>query len=255
MLNTKWITYWICVVVLLTTTPVCFAASPTFDTYQRVKNITAGDPSSGNTVTLGRPDDELHHLVFVYNTDNREHTYTVTALLPNWLTLDSGTTERRTDNGWEKTTGVDTGYVVHLRPFEHVYHRFTTHVARELPNENLILVTAVSVTDEGGSQKTSSTKIYVPYFDSTRALSKNYTKTDTTDEAAIKQALDEERAFMEAEFAKLIANETHPQNTPTSSTPEPVRTNQDLAYYVIIFGVLITLFTLYHLFHHDHRKK
>jgi hypothetical protein len=225
--------------------PFAAAQNSSFDTYQRVKNVTAEDSSAGSSITLGRPGDEIRHLVFVYNTDNREHTYTIKGTLPTLLTLDPSTTERRIDDAWKKSPEITKEITMRLHPFEHAYHRFTTHLANNLPNENLILITAISVTDDESQTETTSTKVYIPYFNPTKALSDNYQNVTKTDETKVKKALDEERKFMEAEFAKLITNENREQKSSPAIIDESTGKNQNWSYYLIFFGLIFTAILIY----------
>lgn len=199
-----------------------YATSTTFDAYQRVKNITAGDASVGSVYTLGQPGDELRYLVFVYNRENYERTYDLDITLPHYLTYTASSTEQRTDDGWRQTSDITNGYTVRLTPFTGAYVRYTARVATDFPNENQILTTISRVTETTHSEsRIATTKVYVPHF----APSATTTATETSDTDRTTTLLEEERKFMEAAFAELTSDATNVDVIP--ATPVASTTNTE----------------------------
>ena len=209
------------------TLSITLATTPTFTTYQRIKNITAHDPSLGATYTLGQSSNELHNLIALYNTDTLEHDYTITLTLPVYLTLTPKSTSHYTDNTWTPLPDLTSPTTLHLHPFELQYIRFTSTIAPSLPNENLILTIGATIIDDSDQGQTTSTKVYIPNFQAAKSLDSTFDTLSPADQEQVKQLLNEEKTIMENAFTSLINNNDNTQQpaidiqTPPDPTAAP----------------------------------
>lgn len=195
---------------VLVCSSLAFAVSDStkFETYQRVKNITANDDPAGSAYTLGSPSNELRHLVVIHNTDNYEHDYDVSVELPPFLELRERSTQIYR-NDWHQSANITHGISVRLVPFETVYIRFTTHISKKFPNENQILTTLSRVTADTRHEKLATTKIYVPNFTSRKALPIEQ-ELSAREQERVRKLLEEEKHYMEDQFKKLVESRSKP---------------------------------------------
>ena len=213
-----------------------------FDSYQRIKNITRKDPSVGVIYTMGQPSDTIKHLIFVYNQNNYERDYQITVTLPRYLELIPYTTNEYIE-GWKSRSDINEDFQIHLRPFESRYYRFSTKLSGKFPNENAILTTMVEIKEDSGQALTSTTKVYVPNYQTSEELSEDYRGLNAKEQERIKKLLEEEKQLMEEQFLRLMENNP----VETGEWPEedqPAKEGSNLWIYLITLIILsISIYT------------
>jgi len=220
-----------------------------FELVTRVKNITAGDNASGAIYTMAQAGDEMRNLAIITNRENYERDYTVTFNLPDSLIYQEGSLEKN-QGSWQPANNILSGSKIHLMPNETVFLRFTSKVANDLQNENLILGVETSVTDNQNVQMGSVTKIYIPNFNAEQDL--NIEGITDEEKAELKKIYEEEKSEIEQTFEKERAGDEEANTTDTES--EMVLPTDVVNMFNLYIGAVIASIILVYLIYKYVRK-
>ena len=195
-----------------TTSTSVFAALETngIITYQKLKNVSRGDPASGSTTTIGFLDDRVHYLILLQNKTAEAQEFRVTSLLPYGIQyLPYSAKYYKAQQGEWKDISTNKNfpfqqYKTKLQPEEWIYFTFRTDIKR-LPSSNVALSNIVKIEDTSGQiLRQTITKILAPNSD-LKKLTEENPEVELTEYE--RNLLAEEFAFIEKVWNELQNNQ------------------------------------------------
>lgn len=230
--------------------------SPDFTSYIRVKNITAGDNPDGSAYTMGNPGDEFRYLIAVHNQTGYEQDYTVNISIPTYLSYTPSSSATYQSDTWTIISDLTTTpYTLHAWPNQVVYLRFSTTLDTDLPNENLVLATASTITTTDLQTTQNNAKIYIPNFTQT-PLTELYPDLTTEEITLATEILTTEEITMQEAINKIQNTPTNPTITPTPDTePTTPSTTSTTETILITSLVSVLLLVLIYIFYNHYNEK